>query len=169
VRFITFLIILGIWVAQTGLVILFMAFGAVFAKIPFSWETYIHIKLVAYLLTLPLILFFRQVRGFFENLYYPTKKFDEPQPVYSHAEKYALDENYSAALQEYYAIAREYPHLAKPFMEMMNLYDLRFHDHDSVRKVYALALQTVKDKEQRKLLEHLYHDILGEEDKEEKQ
>ncbi len=162
-RLLTFLIILGIWTAQTGLVLLFMVFGAFFARIPFTLETYLHIKVVAYLLTLPLILFFRQIRGFFENLYYPNKKFDRPQPVYSHAEKYALDENYSAALQEYSAIAQEFPHLAKPFMEMMNLYDLRFHDHNSVRNVYARAIQTVKDKEQRRLLDHLYHDITGEE------
>ncbi|MGN0866167.1 MAG: hypothetical protein ACI4SG_00615 [Oligosphaeraceae bacterium] len=155
-------ILLGIWVAQTGLVVLFGVLLEHFHHVPFTFGLYLRIKLLSYLLLLPFLFGFRSMVEFFQNLYFPSGKFDRPQPVYSHAERFRLAGEFKEAILAYNELATQYPDLAKPFVAMMDIYDLEYHDTESVRKIYQRAIQTVKDPRERKILDQAYQDMTKE-------
>ncbi len=155
-------ILLGIWICQTGLVILFGTLLEFFHHIPFTFGVYLKIKALSYLLMIPFLFFFRGIVDFCQNLFYPSRKFDRPQPVYSHAERFRLAGEFKEAILAYHELAEQYPDLAKPFVAMMDIYDLEYHDTQAVRQIYQRAIQTVKDPRERKILDQAYQDMTKE-------
>ena len=66
------------------------------------------------------------------------------------------------AILAYHELAEQYPDLAKPFVAMMDIYDLEYHDTQAVRQIYQRAIQTVKDPRERKILDQAYQDMTKE-------
>ena len=159
-------VLIGIWIAQTGLVLLMCALLEKFHHIPFNWKTYLRIKLLSYALSLPFLWTLDGAIDFLESLYCPSKKFDRPQPVYSLPERLRREGRLQEALCAYHDLASQYPDLAKPFIGMMDIYDLEYHDNESVRKVYQAAVKTVTDKRERALLDRACRDMLKDETQE---
>jgi len=67
--------------------------------------------------------------------------------------------HYDQALSALTAIAEEYPGVARPYLEMLDIYATVLHDYNKCRDIYEAGINLLQDKDERQALEKFFADI----------
>ena len=90
--------------------------------------------------------------------YFPGRHYDRPQPVYGPAQSMRTQNKPLEAMEYLRDLARHYPDLAKPYVEMMDIADRDLHDRPTLDAIYHQGRKTVRG-EERKALDQAYREM----------
>ena len=120
---------------------------------------YLAILGLALVLTIPILLFRRKLFTGASNFFFPDASYDRPQPVYSRPAALRAQNRLDEAIAEYEAIIADYPDLARAYVELMDLYDLEYHDREKVAEIYRRGCAGIPAGRERQLLDEQYREI----------
>lgn len=90
------------------------------------------------------------------NLFYPTRHFDRPQPMYSIPQSKRAKGLYEEAIAGLERIAEEYPDEAKPYIEMIDIAIVHLNDPDRADAIYQRGISQLKKDEEKEVLARMY-------------
>ncbi len=104
-----------------------------------------------------LMLYFRAgVVSFFAAIFFPDRRYDRPQPLYGPALALRVQGHYDQALAALTAIAEEYPGVARPYLEMLDITASVLHDYNKCRDIYEEGLSRLQDQDEKQALEKFF-------------
>lgn len=96
---------------------------------------------------------------FFAGIFFPDRRYNRPQPMYGPALSLRTQGRYDEALSALAAIAGEYPDVARPYLEMLDICASDLHDGEKCRAVYQEGMLRLRDKDERRALERYYAEV----------
>lgn len=89
------------------------------------------------------------------NLYYPSARFDRPQPIYSIPAGHRVSGEFEEAFEGFREISRQHPQLLRPYGEMMDIAIADLKDWPLANEVYREARSQIRDRADRDRLERM--------------
>lgn len=90
------------------------------------------------------------------SLFYPVRRFDRPQPVYSIPQSKRAKGLYEEAILGFEKIAREYPDEVKPYIEMVDIAVVNLRDPERANAIYQRGVSLLKKEEDKEVLARMY-------------
>lgn len=94
------------------------------------------------------------------SLYWPTGRFDRPQPMYGIPQSKRAKGLYEQAMAGYEKIIRDYPGELKPYVEMIDIAVVDLRDPDRATWLLNRGLAVLKKEEDRATLSRIYSAII---------
>ncbi|HQC52277.1 MAG TPA: hypothetical protein PLE92_04035 [Lentisphaeria bacterium] len=91
-------------------------------------------------------------------LYFPNRHYDRPQPIYGPAQAMRAQNKPLEAMEYLNNLSKQYPDLARPYIEMMDIADRDLHDRPTLEAIYRQGCKTVRG-EERKALDQAYDEM----------
>jgi hypothetical protein len=95
----------------------------------------------------------------FSSIIFPDREFDRPQPKYSIPAARRAQGQSEEAFVGFQKIAEEYPDVARPYLEMMDIATRDLANPNLAAAIFQKAMQNVKGGQDRKELLEFYRDI----------
>ncbi len=115
--------------------------------------------LFAVVLEVLMLCFRAGVANFFSGLFFPGRNYHRPQPVYGPALSLRQQGRYEEALAALADIAAEYPDLARPYLEMLDICASALHDFEKCRALYQEGINRLQNRSERQSLERFFAEI----------
>jgi hypothetical protein len=96
----------------------------------------------------------------FSSLFYPSERFDGPQPMYGIPQGLRAKGFYEDAMAGYEQIAMKYPDEVKPYIEMVNIAIMDLRDVERARSIVGRGLVLLDDETARKILKESYDAVV---------
>jgi tetratricopeptide (TPR) repeat protein len=80
----------------------------------------------------------------------------EIEPIYSAARTLANRGKYTEAIAEYESIMEEFPEVAKPYIEIINIALMKLHDQSIAETYYTRGMKMLQRQGERDVLRHMY-------------
>ena len=93
------------------------------------------------------------------NLFYPSRRFDRPQPVYSTGEAKRKNGLYQEAFDHFAGIAAEFPNELKPYVEMMDIAIVDMKNRALADKVFQQGMAALTNEDNRNGLRTMHKAI----------
>jgi hypothetical protein len=93
------------------------------------------------------------------NLFWPSRRFDRPQPMYGIPESKRKKGLYQEAFDGFQAIAEEFPQELKPYVQMIDIAIVDMYNANLARAVLQSGLKTLKDDNARDALSRMHRAI----------
>jgi hypothetical protein len=93
------------------------------------------------------------------NLFYPSMRFDGPQPMYSIPESKRKSGFPQEAFDGFHAISQEHPQELKPYIEMIDIAIMDMKSGDLALSTFRHGLQTLTDEQAKDSLSRMYKAI----------
>ncbi|MGI6356585.1 MAG: hypothetical protein GX937_01880 [Lentisphaerae bacterium] len=93
-----------------------------------------------------------------DGLYFSSRSYDRPQPAYGPAQAMRTRNEPLKAMEYLSNLAKQYPDLARPYIEMMDIADRDLHDRPTLETIYQQGCKTVRG-EERKALDQAYDEM----------
>jgi len=93
------------------------------------------------------------------KLFWPSRHFDRPQPMYSIPEAQRARGHYEEAMTGFEKIAEEFPDELKPFVEMIDIAIRDFKDPARAKEIYQRGIALLKREKDREALAKMYSAI----------
>ena len=93
------------------------------------------------------------------NLFYPGRRFDRPQPMYSIPEARRASGFYEEAISGFEKLAEAYPDEVKPYIEMIDISILNLKDPERANEIYRRGVALLKKVEDKEALATMYSAI----------
>lgn len=90
------------------------------------------------------------------NLFWPSARYDRPQPAYSIPQSKRARGLYEEAMDGFEKIAEEYPQEIQPYIEMIDVAILNFHDPERAEAIFQRGVSILKKEEDRETLARMY-------------
>ncbi|MDD5678815.1 MAG: hypothetical protein PHW60_12635 [Kiritimatiellae bacterium] len=90
------------------------------------------------------------------NLFWPSAYYDRPQPQYSIPQSKRARGLYEEAMAGFEEIAEEYPQETQPYVEMIDLAIVDFHDPERAKAVFHRGISILEKDEDRETLARMY-------------
>lgn len=123
------------------------------------------ILIAAVILAFPLARLLAEPVG---SLFYPSGKFDRPQPMYSIPAGKRKKTLYEEAIADYEKIAADHPGEVKPYIEIIDITVTDLHDKARARRVYEAGIGALADEDARGRLHEMFEAISSQKSAEEK-
>ncbi len=107
----------------------------------------------AIILAFPLAALFAEPTG---NLFWPSERFDRPQPAYSIPQSKRARGLYEEAMAEFEKITEEYPQEVQPYVEMIDIAIVNLHDPERAKAIFQRGISVLKKDEDREALARMY-------------
>lgn len=96
----------------------------------------------------------------FSSLFYPSDRFDGPQPMYSVPQSRRAVGAYEEAMSGYEKIAEKYPDEVKPYIEMMNIAILDLRDVERAKLILDRGQALFRDEGTRRVLQQSFDAVV---------
>jgi len=93
------------------------------------------------------------------NLFWPSERFDRPQPQYSIPQSKRARGLYAEAMAEFEKLAEEYPQETQPYIEMIDIAIVNLHDSERAHAVFLRGVSVLEKEEDRETLARTYRAI----------
>jgi len=110
----------------------------------------------AIILAFPLAALIAEPTG---NLFWPSEKYDRPQPQYSIPQSKRARGLYEEAMDGFEKIAEEHPQETQPYVEMIDIAIVNLHDPVRAKAIFHHGIDVLKKDEDRETLARMYRAI----------
>ena len=93
------------------------------------------------------------------NLFWPSARYDRPQPAYSIPQSKRARGLYEEAMAGFEKIAEEYPQEVQPYVEMLEITTVNLHDPKRANAIFHRGVNVLKKGEDREALVRMYRGI----------
>lgn len=93
------------------------------------------------------------------GLFYPVRRSSRPAPMYSIPQAKRMSGHYEEAMEGFQKIADEYPGEVQPYIEMIDIAIMNFHDPDHANEVYQRGVSLMKKQKDKEALATMYSAI----------
>ncbi|NLZ64709.1 MAG: hypothetical protein GX902_12980 [Lentisphaerae bacterium] len=132
--------------------------GLIAALLQGAWKLGL-VFLFAIVVEVLLLCFRAGAVAFFAGIFFPGRRYDRPQPMYGPALSLRTQGRYDEALRALADIAGEYPDVARPYLEMLDICASVLHDWDKCQAVYQEGMLRLRDKDERQALERYFAEV----------
>ena len=93
------------------------------------------------------------------NLFWPGRRFDRPQPMYSIPQSKKAKGLYEEAIAGFEKIAEEYPEEVHPYIEIIDITIVKLKDPERANATYQRGMSVLKKDEDKEVLARMYSAI----------
>jgi len=93
------------------------------------------------------------------SLFYPVRRFDRPQPMYSIPQSKRAKGLYEEAMAGFEKIAETYPDEVQPYIHMIDIAIVNLKDPDRANAIYQRGFSTLKQNDAKGELARMYSAI----------